>query len=252
MNFIRNHKLKIITAVCLTAVLAVAFLAGDNNSAVVTEKTAEPVTEFVSEPKSEPVKAPPVQTAPEPENFSGIVAESPQINTDKEELQIPGENVITDTVEQNTESSDGQSEDTDAESVELTCTVSVRCDSVVGKTGEKDCVIPDDGIIFPEQSVVFYEGETVFNVLVREMKKNGIHLEFVNVPVYNSAYIEGINNLYEFDFGELSGWMYCVNGWFPDYGCSGYQLKAGDRIEWVYTCDLGADVGGRYSARNGR
>ena len=62
--------------------------------------------------------------------------------------------------------------------------------------------------------------------------------------MYNSAYIEGINNLYEFDCGELSGWMYKVNGWFPNYGCSRYQLKEGDVIEWVYTCDLGVDVGG--------
>ena len=40
---------------------------------------------------------------------------------------------------------------------------------------------------------------------------------------------------------------YKVNGWFPNYGCSRYQLKEGDTIEWVYTCDLGVDVGGFYS-----
>ena len=73
----------------------------------------------------------------------------------------------------------------------------------------------------------------------------------MNTPVYNSAYIEGISNLYEFDCGERSGWMYKVNGWFPNYGCSRYELKNGDKIEWVYTCDLGRDVGGDYSARNG-
>lgn len=43
--------------------------------------------------------------------------------------------------------------------------------------------------------------------------------------MYNSAYIEGINNLYEFDCGSLSGWMYKVNEWFPNYGCSRYVLK---------------------------
>ena len=35
-----------------------------------------------------------------------------------------------------------------------------------------------------------------------------------------------------------------VNGWFPNYGCSRYQVQSGDVIEWLYTCDLGADVGG--------
>ena len=36
---------------------------------------------------------------------------------------------------------------------------------------------------------------------------------------------------------------YSVNGWFPNYGCSLYQLKDGDVVEWCYTCDLGEDLG---------
>ena len=130
---------------------------------------------------------------------------------------------------------------------ELTCTMSVRWDTILNKierlSKEKSELVPEDGVIYAEQTVTFYEGESVFNLLVREMKRNKIHLEFENTPVYNSAYIEGIGNLYEFDCGELSGWMYKVNGLFPNYGCSRYVLKEGDIVEWVYTCDLGADVG---------
>ena len=137
---------------------------------------------------------------------------------------------------------------------ELTCTLSVRCDTILQNIGwldsEKVDIVPKDGVIFAEKTVTFYEGESVFNLLMREMKRNKIHMEFENTPIYNSAYIEGIANLYEFDCGELSGWMYKVNGWFPNYGCSRYQLKAGDKVEWVYTCDLGIDVGG-YNASNG-
>lgn len=103
--------------------------------------------------------------------------------------------------------------------------------------------MPEDGVIFSEKKVVFYEGESVFDLLLREMRKNKIHLEFVNTPIYDSAYIEGIANIYEFDCGELSGWMYKVNGWFPECGCSRYQINEGDKIEWIYTCDLGRDIG---------
>ncbi len=138
----------------------------------------------------------------------------------------------------------------------FTCTLSVRCDTILKNIGWLDSgkvdIVPKDGVVFAEKSVTFYEGESVFNLLMREMKRNKIHLEFENTPIYNSAYIEGIANLYEFDCGELSGWMYKVNDWFPNYGCSRYQLKAGDKVEWVYTCDLGNDVGGHYSARNGK
>lgn len=135
---------------------------------------------------------------------------------------------------------------------ELTCTLSVRCDTILNSLDwldpEKAELVPKDGVIYAEKTVIFYEGESVFNLLLREMKQNKIHMEFVNTPIYNSAYIEGIANLYEFDCGELSGWMYKVNGWFPNYGCSRYQLCDGDKVEWVYTCDLGEDVGGGYSA----
>lgn len=138
----------------------------------------------------------------------------------------------------------------------LTCTLSVRCDTILNNMDrldkEKVELVPKNGIIFPEQTVTFYEGESVFNLLLREMKKNKIHLEFQNVPLYNSAYVEGISNLYEFDCGELSGWRYSVNGWFPGYGCSRYRIEQGDRVEWIYTCDLGADIGaGKSFARTG-
>ena len=71
----------------------------------------------------------------------------------------------------------------------------------------------------------FTEGESVFDVLKRVCRENKIHMEFSETPVYQSAYIEGIGNLYEFDCGEGSGWMYRVNGEFPNYGCSRYTAS---------------------------
>lgn len=142
-------------------------------------------------------------------------------------------------------------QDVEISDIEHTCTLSVRCDTILNNIDwldpEKVELVPEDGVIYATQTVTFYEGESVFNVLQREMKKAKIHMEFNNTPMYNSVYIEGINNLYEFDCGELSGWMYKVNNWFPNYGCSRYKLLDGDVIEWVYTCNLGVDVGGFYS-----
>ena len=130
----------------------------------------------------------------------------------------------------------------------LTCTLSISCATVLERMEEleesKRDLIPEDGMLFPATEVTFYEGESVFEALRREMKANRIHLEFVEAPLYQSAYIEGIGNLYEFDCGELSGWVYRVNGSFPSYGSSQYQLQNGDTVEWLYSCDLGRDVGG--------
>ena len=132
-----------------------------------------------------------------------------------------------------------------------TCTISISCATILDNMAwldpEKVELVPEDGWILEPTAVTYYEGESVFNVLQRTCKQNRIHMEFENTPIYNSAYIEGINNLYEFDCGELSGWMYKVNDWFPNYGCSRYQLHEGDVICWVYTCNLGIDVGGYYA-----
>ena len=127
-----------------------------------------------------------------------------------------------------------------------TCTLLIECGTVLNNmdkvTDGKEKVIPEDGVIYAKKKVTFYEGESVFDVLLRETKNNRIQMEYSFTPMYNSNYIKGINNLYEFDCGDLSGWQYIVNGWSPNYGCSRYIVKEGDAIEWHYTCDMGRDL----------
>jgi len=129
----------------------------------------------------------------------------------------------------------------------MTCSLYVWChtalDNIEKFEENKAAIIPKDGIIFEGENIVFYEGESVFDVLLREMNNNRIHLEFTKTPGYNSAYIEGIGNLYEFDCGELSGWLYRVNGKTPGYGCSSCTVENGDVIEFLYSCNLGVDIG---------
>ena len=132
-----------------------------------------------------------------------------------------------------------------------TCTFSIECSTILNNLDMLDPnkleMVPTGGVILSKTTVEFYEGESVFDVLQRLCKEKGIHMEAEWTPIYNSAYVEGIHNLYEFDCGALSGWMYKVNGWYPNYGSSRYQLKDGDVVEWRYTCDLGHDVGGHYA-----
>lgn len=142
-------------------------------------------------------------------------------------------------------------ESEDAEK-EHTCTLSISCATILENkdklTPGKETLLPEDGWVLAPTEVVFYEGESVFNVLQRTCKQQKIHLEFEDTPLYDATYIEGIHNLYEFDCGDLSGWTYKVNDWFPNYGCSRYALADGDVVCWEYTCDLGRDVNGYVSA----
>ena len=129
----------------------------------------------------------------------------------------------------------------------LTCTLEIRCDTLLGSLDKlsegKAALVPEDGMLLPVTEVEFTGGNSVFDVFRQTLKNQKIHFEYVDASAYDSVYIEGIGNLYEFDCGPQSGWMYSVNGTYPGLGCSGYTLADGDVIVFRYTMDLGADVG---------
>lgn len=128
------------------------------------------------------------------------------------------------------------------------CTFTIECSTVFDNAdllnGAVVPYIPEDGFILREREVSFEEGESVADVLRRVCDENSIPLETSGVPGSGSLYIEGIGHLYEFDCGSGSGWMYRVNGEYPNFGADAFILKAGDKVEWKYTCDFGADIGG--------
>ena len=214
----------------------------DESAAKETEQPDEPAAE---EP---PAELPEFQTPAE--MGAGATGEYEEINGMMIDTGTGKDKYLTDPVPEG-RPAPVEPEDAEVSDAEYTCTLSISCATILDNLElcdpEKVELVPEDGWILEPMTVTFYEGESVFNVLQRTCKQQKIHMEFTNTPVYNSAYIEGIGNLYEFDVGNLSGWMYKVNDWFPNYGCSRYQLKDGDVIEWVYTCDLGYDVGGGYA-----
>lgn len=129
----------------------------------------------------------------------------------------------------------------------LTCTLEIRCDTLLENLDqlakEKAALVPEDGTLLSVTKVEFTGGNSVFDVFRQVLREEKIHFEYVDASAYDSVYIEGIGNLYEFDCGPQSGWMYSVNGVYPELGCSAYTLADGDVIVFSYTLDLGADLG---------
>lgn len=127
-----------------------------------------------------------------------------------------------------------------------TVTIAISCKTAINNgLNEKPGFshLPSNGIILQNMKVEFNEGDTVFDILVKITRKKGIHMEYRGSG--SNTYIEGINNLYEFDGGSNSGWMYSVNGVYPNYGVGAYKVKSSDVIKFNYTCNLGADLGAR-------
>ena len=94
-------------------------------------------------------------------------------------------------------------------------------------------------LIVNHDSVAMNDGETVIDILKRDMSSHGMALSYKGTG--SAVYVKGINGLFEFDKGSQSGWIYQVNGTFPSYSCGSYTVKSGDVINWMYTESLGND-----------
>lgn len=229
--WVMKNKWKIVISVLMFAALAVAFFIGGGGTK--GENAGNTYNAEVSEAANADIGTSPLQTFDVPVTAQ---AQSPEASS-----------TVSSPVSTGRPASAEANDKTEGET-ELSCTISVSCSVLLSNidllSEEKRELVPESGCLLAPKKVTFSDGESVFDVLKRTLKEQSIHMEFVDTPAYNSAYIEGIGNLYELDAGALSGWMYRVNGAFPNYGCSRYTLKNGDSVEWLYTCNLGADIGG--------
>lgn len=116
-------------------------------------------------------------------------------------------------------------------------TVSIECASLIGIAGEER--IPGDGVVLEAAEYEIAEGETAYDILVEAARENGILLDMKGSG--KMVYISAIASLYEYEYGELAGWIYRVNGEMPSVGCGAYTLSDGDVIEWSYSLQMGSD-----------
>lgn len=128
--------------------------------------------------------------------------------------------------------------------------LSIQCKSILENMDNLDPAlktggyVPDNGVILPKTQYVLRSGDTVFTVLYRAVRHHKIQFAFQGAGQnsFGTAYIQGLHNIFEYDCGPLSGWMFRVNGEFPTEGISDHQLQNGDYAEIIYSCDLGRDI----------
>lgn len=102
--------------------------------------------------------------------------------------------------------------------------------------------VPNNGVIANQIKVKFEEGDMAWDAILQVRNKFGVNIAYKNNPMYG-IYIEGINHVYEKNAGEMSGWMYAVNGKKAPVGVSNYALKPNDTIQLQYSLNQGTDLG---------
>lgn len=128
---------------------------------------------------------------------------------------------------------ESNSENTDL----IAVTFSIDCKKIVEN---KLNSLQNDGIIIDKTEYHIPKNSSVYDLLIKAVKKNKIPIEIQGNELNkeNSVYIEGIDNIYEFDYGELSGWIYLVNNQQILKSADKCILNDGDIVEWKYTLDL--------------
>jgi hypothetical protein len=129
----------------------------------------------------------------------------------------------------------------------ITCSVSVNCSNISNNIDKIDrskrSLVPSDGTIMPRVNVSLPVGATAFDALLAATSQQGVHMEYTGSAAAKTVYIEGIGNIYQFDCGSTSGWLYAINGSYKGVGMSAQTLSDGDAVELKYTLDLGTDLG---------
>ncbi len=93
-------------------------------------------------------------------------------------------------------------------------------------------VLDHVGEVIPPHSAAFSRGDSVLDILLSAVRDAGLQIEYTGAG--GLAYVQGINDLYEFDEGPESGWVYTVNGEEIFESAGAYKPKDGDVIVWQY------------------
>ncbi|MCL6601740.1 MAG: DUF4430 domain-containing protein [Paenibacillus sp.] len=197
-----------------------------------TKKPSAPVTESAKASQKPPVSSDTPSSTPDPvDQKRSTTGDSPKISPTKTPAPAKPSARVS---------------DKPSPTVKPTASPSVTPDDSSEKKNTATISIAGDratGVILAATVVEVQDGDSVMDILKRITRKQKIQMEFKGAGSF--SYVEGINNLYEHDKGAESGWMYRVNGEFPDEGAGSYNVYPGDLIEWMYTLDLGKDVGAK-------
>ena len=92
-------------------------------------------------------------------------------------------------------------------------------------------------IILSLTEVGLYKDETVLDVLIRAARENNFQLDYSGIGA--TAYVKGIDNLYEFDYGAQSGWIYLVDSYdgTPGVSSGAFALSDNDLVDWIYVTE---------------
>jgi len=117
----------------------------------------------------------------------------------------------------------------------LAAALCFACSREVGQITCTLAVYSDEAAIIEKKTVELKKGKSVLDILKDATRSAKIHMDYSGAGL--AAYVKGIDNLYEFDKGPESGWVFSVNGAVAQKSAGSFVPEDGDEIVWEYVLE---------------
>lgn len=93
--------------------------------------------------------------------------------------------------------------------------------------------LEDGNKVLKSGTIAIKDGDTAFDVLQQ------LDSDISYTGSGSTIYVSRIDGYTAGHAGVGGGWLYCVNGSFPNYSAGAYKLKSGDLVQWMWTSTMG-------------
>ncbi len=239
-----NLILALILVFSMSLLFLSACAAGDENQATVFESRTSRTGEMVPDSETElPESSKPDPTGGSNKTDVSKISTEPteilQENPTSESASSAASRAdISKTTAGTTDSATAQATAAATASGKITVYLSVNCANLVKANVSSAADYAPDGVILSHKEIVLDPGSTVFDAL----QQGGLVINASNS--FLGSYVSAIQGISEGAAGGgKGGWVYSVNGVFPNYSVSSVTVKHGDEISFHYTVTPG-DVPG--------
>ncbi|NLC40440.1 MAG: DUF4430 domain-containing protein [Clostridiaceae bacterium] len=251
----RKSKFKVILALVLALSMSLLLLnacsSGGGNQASVTESQTSRVEASVEDSKttqSEDVRTEP-STASNITDISEASSERTEVSAEQPTTEAVSQTsaatkvstTTTEVAESNTSKASAPATQVSTTSGKMVVYLSVNCVNAVNANVNYASNYAPDGVMLAGKEITVDPGSSVFDVL----KASGLTINASNS--FLGAYVSSVQGISEGAAGAgKGGWIYSINGVFPNLSASNVTVKNGDIVFFHYTVTPGDVPGSSY------
>ena len=131
-----------------------------------------------------------------------------------------------------------------AEDAALKVKVTVSFQAAVDAGYDNAKAISETGVLVDGVEIGLPEGATAYDAV--KSACDAAKAPVVKNGEGEALYIESVSSLSAGDCGDLSGWLFNINGKYGSEGINAAKVADGDAVNLLYTVNMGEDIGASF------